>query len=197
MPERAVFLDRDGTVNEEVGFLNNPDQLKLIAGTPEAVKLLNNMDFLTIIVSNQSGIARGFLSETQLHQIHRRLKNMLREIGAIIDNIYYCPHHPEAEIFRYRKDCKCRKPKPGMLRRAAEEMEIDLQKSYLIGDKLSDLAAGFAAGCRTVLVLTGYGRKSQQGIGELDFAPDYIADNLLDAAEWIEKTLEVLKTSSV
>jgi len=198
MPERAVFLDRDGTINEEVGFLNNPDQLKLITGTAEALKLLNNMGFLTVVISNQSGIARGFLTEDRLLEINRELTTMLRESGAIIDKIYYCPHHPDAEISRYHRDCDCRKPNPGMLRRAAEELSVDLQKSFVIGDKISDLTAGFAAGCRTVLVLTGYGRKSQQRIGELSFAPDFIAQDLLDAARWIRrKTLEVSKTSSV
>lgn len=185
MPDRAVFLDRDGTINTEVNYLNNIDQLKLIDGTPEAIQILNNMSFRVIVITNQAAVARGFLSEDYLQKINQTLCNMLAEKDAKIDAIYYCPHHPTAGKGRYLQDCDCRKPRPGMLLQAAKAWQIDLTQSYVIGDKLSDLQAGQAAGCRTIMVLTGYGREHREKIPHAGPVPDYIAGDLLDAAKWI------------
>lgn len=187
MKYRAVFLDRDGTVNEEVNYLNNVDQLKLIDGTAEAVQLLNNMGFKVIIFTNQAAIARGFLSEDGLQVIHQEMKKMLAAQNARIDAIYYCPHHPTAGEGIYKKECECRKPNPGMLLQAAEDLDIDLSASFTVGDKMSDLAAGKAVHCKNILVRTGYGTETETEIPNYSFQPDYIADNLLEAAKWILK----------
>ncbi len=184
-PHRAVFLDRDGTINTEVNYLNNIDQLKLIDGTPEAIQILNDMNLRVIVITNQAAVARGFLNEDDLTEIHQTLCNMLAEKGAMIDAVYYCPHHPTEGKDRYLQVCDCRKPRPGMLYRAAEDWRVDLTQSYVIGDKLSDLQAGAAAGCRTILVLTGYGREQRDQIPQSGLVPDYIADDLLEAAKWI------------
>lgn len=183
--ERAVFLDRDGTINVEVNYLNNVDQLNLIDGTARAIEMLNNKGFKVIIFTNQAAIARGYLSEDYLDVIHQELKNMLEAENAFIDAVYYCPHHPTAGTGAYTKNCQCRKPNPGMLLTAAEEHRIDLSASYTVGDKLSDLGAGHAVGCKNILVRTGYGREAEKEIPNHHFRPDYIADNLLAASKWI------------
>lgn len=182
----AVFLDRDGTVIQERGYLNHPDALELISGAADAVALLNRSGFKIIVVSNQSGVARGYFPEDLLQSLHQKMSALLAKRGARLDAIYYCPHHPCAGEPPYRKDCDCRKPKTGMLERAAEEFPIDVAQSYLVGDKMSDMQTAKNAGCKAVLVMTGYGK------GEWEFnrarvpsAPDYIAADLLDAAHWI------------
>lgn len=150
-PRPAIFLDRDGTINEEVKFLNHPSQLKLIEGAAEAIKLINKSNYLAIIVTNQPVIARGECSIEELEYIHAKLETMLGKEGAYINAIYYCPHHPdkgfEGERPEYKIECDCRKPKPGMLLQAAKDWNIDLSKSYMIGDSERDLEAGKEAGC--------------------------------------------------
>jgi len=174
----AVFLDRDGTINEEVGYLSEPEELHLIPGAAEAIRLLNRAGVLAIVVTNQSGVGRGYFSEARVKAIHEQLAMQLAAYGAHLDAIYYCPHHPD-------KGCDCRKPKPGMLKRAAEEHSIALDRSFAVGDKVSDLEAGRRAGCRTVLVLTGYGMEARKAFKHSDFQPDYIARDLLGAVRWI------------
>lgn len=185
MGQRGIFLDRDGTINEEVEYLNNVDQLKLIDGATGAIRLLNNAGYKVVVITNQSGIAKGYLTEDQLAIIHAEFKKMLEKENAYIDAIYYCPHHPEAEVDAYRMDCDCRKPKPGMLTQAAKDLDLDLKSSFIVGDKISDLGAGDAAGCRKILVRTGYGKEMEKELPNTTFQANYIADNVLAAVKWI------------
>ena len=152
MSSKAVFLDRDKTIIEDPGYINNPAQVRLIPGAAAALADLRKMGYKIIIVTNQSGIARGIITEQALAQIHERLKQLLAEQTAYIDRIYYCPYHPDGVIPKFRKDSDWRKPKPGMLFTAAKEMDIDLAASWMIGDDYRDIAAGKAAGCRTIIV---------------------------------------------
>jgi len=175
----AVFLDRDGTINEETQYLCDPRSLRLIPGAAEAVRRLNQSGAPVIVVTNQAGVGRGYYSESRVAEVHAELARALAAQGAHLDAIYYCPHHPD-------EGCTCRKPEPGMLLRAAEEWEIDLARSYMVGDKLSDLQAGQRAGCRSVLVLTGYGAQALPTLGsEGGRPPDHVACDLADAVTWI------------
>ena len=156
---RAVFLDRDGTINVDHGYVCRAEEFEIIPGAPEAIRRLRDAGFQVIVVTNQAGIARGYYGETELHALHCHLDRELERSGTAIDAYYYCPHHPEQGIGPFRRDCECRKPLPGMLRQAAADRAIDLEGSYLVGDKLSDIQAGLAAGCTPILVLTGYGAR--------------------------------------
>ncbi|NMB46549.1 MAG: HAD family hydrolase [Firmicutes bacterium] len=179
----AVFLDRDGTIIEEVNYLRDPAQIQLIPTAIPALTLLQQ-HFPLVIITNQSGIARGYLSENQLHQIHDHLELLLGAADVHLTKIYYCPHHPKAGHLPYRQACACRKPQPGMLLAAADELDLDLARSFTIGDQLSDIAAGSNAGTHTILVRTGYGSKHQQRVA-VEMSPDYVADDLWTAATWI------------
>jgi len=158
-PQKAIFLDRDGTINKYVGFLRNIDEFELIPGVAEAIKRINSSGYLAIVVTNQPVIARGEVTVPELQEIHNKMETLLGADGAYLDAIYYCPHHPhrgyEGEIPELKIDCDCRKPKPGMLFRAAEDFNIDLTTSWMIGDGENDIKAGKAAGCRTALIGTG------------------------------------------
>jgi len=174
---KAVFLDRDGTINEEVNYLSDPKDLKLLPGVAEAIRMFNEANYKVIIITNQSAIARGFLTVEKLNNIHEKLLKLLEEKGARIDAIYYCPHHPDEE-------CECRKPKAGLILRASKEHNINIRMSYMIGDRLIDIEAGRNAGCKTVLVKTGYGGQELNKI-HFNSKPDFIADNLYTAAKMI------------
>lgn len=182
----GVFVDRDGTLNEEVGYLNHPRRLVLLPGSGAAIRLLNEAGLVTILISNQSGVARGYFPESLVREIHAKLEGMLAEEGARLDAIYYCPHHPDFGPRELRKACDCRKPGTGMIERGVEEFGLDPARSYVVGDKLSDVACAQAAGATGVLVLTGYGRGelARKGGSEGVF-PDHEATDLLDAAAWI------------
>jgi len=182
MGRPAVFLDRDGTVVREVDYLRSARDLRLLPGAAEAVRRLNRAGYVVVIATNQSGVARGLLTEDELEGIHRTLIERLGRRGARIDAIYYCPHHPQAAVARYRRRCRCRKPRPGMLARAARDLDLDLARSVAVGDSARDIEAGRRSGCRTVLVRTGYGAKAE---ADLRPPPDHIAANLLEAASWI------------
>ena len=182
---RAVFLDRDGTVNEEVSYLRDLKDLKLLPGASQAIKLLNGHSFKVVVITNQSGVARGYLTEKKVEEIHEEMRRQLRGKGAHLDAIYYCPHHPTQGKGKYRKNCWCRKPNPGMLEKAARELKLDLARCYVVGDKLIDLQAGLRVDCKTVLVLTGYGKKYSDEKGEARINIDYVAKTLKHAAEWI------------
>jgi D-glycero-D-manno-heptose 1,7-bisphosphate phosphatase len=186
----GVFLDRDGVINEEVGYLDNPQALKLIPGAVQAIRQLNRVHIPVIVVTNQAGVARGYFPEQRVHEIHETLSRLLAAEGAYIDRYYYCPHHPTEGFGPYRLDCKCRKPKPGMLFKAAEEFGLDLKKCYLIGDKALDIETGWRAGTRTILVLTGYGEEMWRNWPFL-CKPDHIARNLQKAVEWILEVEEL------
>lgn len=168
--QRAVFLDRDGTVNVYKGFLTNIDEFELIDGVAEAIKKINSSGYLCILVTNQPVIARGEVTYEELEQIHNKLETLLGLQGAYIDGIYYCPHHPhkgyEGEVPELKIDCDCRKPKPGMLYKAAKDFNIDLSKSYMVGDSENDIKAGTLAGCKTVLV--GMTQHDMYDYGETD-----------------------------
>jgi D-glycero-D-manno-heptose 1,7-bisphosphate phosphatase len=179
----AVFLDRDGTLVEEVDYLVDPGQLRLIPGAAAAVRRLNEAGWPVVVVTNQSVIARGMASAQQLGQIHARLADLLRAEGARLDAIYYCPHHPDLGEPPYRAACECRKPLPGLLRRAARELDLDLARSAMIGDGLRDLEAGRAAGCeRLVLVRTGHGRAEETKVRGAALRPSVAVCDDLAAA---------------
>ena len=185
MLDRSVFLDRDGTINEEVNYLSRPEQLRLLQGAAAAIRQINEAGLKAVITTNQAGVARGYFSEEKLQQIHLELQKMLGAQEARLDAIYHCPHHPTHGQGPYKINCTCRKPKPGMLRRAARELKIDLSRSFVVGDKISDLEPGLIVGCRTILVRTGYGREAEQMLNNCSFQPDCIADTLLEATRWI------------
>lgn len=185
MANCGVFLDRDGTINQEVNYLTNSSQLSLIEGAAKGVQQLNQAGLKVIVITNQAAVARGYLTEQALSSIHQAMQDELRSHQATVDAIYYCPHHPTEGQPPYRCDCDCRKPNAGMLTRAAEELEIDLQRSFVVGDKLSDLQAGRRAGCTTVLVRTGYGSEVEQSLVAESVQPDFVADDLLAASAWI------------
>jgi D-glycero-D-manno-heptose 1,7-bisphosphate phosphatase len=182
----AVFIDRDGTLTEEVGYVNHPSRLRLLPRSAAAVRLLNQAGIAAVVATNQAGIARGYFSEEVMHAVHERLHAELKDAGAHLDGLYVCPHHPTEGVPPFRADCDCRKPRPGMLRQAARDLDLDLGDSTMVGDKASDLLVAPAVGARAVLVLTGY------GLGEWEhrrahFAvtPDHVAGDLLDAVEWV------------
>ncbi|MGD0586810.1 MAG: D-glycero-beta-D-manno-heptose 1,7-bisphosphate 7-phosphatase [Oryzomonas sp.] len=154
--KRAVFVDRDGTINVEKEYLYRVDEFEFIPGAPQALRLLNEAGFLVVVVSNQSGVARGYFTEEDVDILHRHIAAQLAKTGARVDAWYYCPHHPSGRG-SYSLPCRCRKPMPGMLLEAARRHNIDLAASVMIGDKLVDVETGLAAGCRTILVRTGYG----------------------------------------
>jgi len=179
----AVFVDRDGTITEEMGYLKEPEKLRLIPRSAEAIKLLNRRRMPVIVVSNQSGVARGYFTEKTVRETHQKLKELLTEKGAHLDSIYYCPHHSKFGSPKYRKNCNCRKPKPGMLLKAARRFNLDLKKGYVIGDKVEDIKLARKVGARGILVLTGYGRKSKSK----KLNPDHTAKDLYHAVQWILK----------
>jgi D-glycero-D-manno-heptose 1,7-bisphosphate phosphatase len=181
----AVFLDRDGTLTDEVGYVNHPSRLRLLPRSAEAIRRLNAAAVPAVVVTNQAGIARGYFSQDVLDAVNATLVAQLAEAGARLDGIYVCPHHPTEGAPPYRARCECRKPKPGLLRRAAAELGLDLARSTMIGDKPSDLLPGREVGAATVLVLTGYGRGEWEYHRErFEVKPDHVADDLLDAVEW-------------
>jgi D-glycero-D-manno-heptose 1,7-bisphosphate phosphatase len=153
----AIFLDRDGVLIEDSHYLGDQSRVRLVPGSSEAVAALNRAGWVVVVVTNQSGVARGMFTEADVGDVHAHLAELLLGFGAKIDAWQYCPHHPEGGVAEYRVACACRKPQAGMLLRAAEERGLDLAASWMIGDRVSDLEAGAAAGCRTALVRTGYG----------------------------------------
>lgn len=188
---RAVFLDRDGTINEEVGYLDDLAKLKIIPAAFEAVRLINAAKMKSVVITNQAGIARGLFSEDFVKTANKYLHAEFLKKKALIDAFYYCPHHPTEGIGSYRKRCGCRKPAPGMLIQAAREMNIDLTRSYIIGDRYNDMEAGKKAGVKGILVKTGFGQSVLQDDGPDKLTaynqPDFIAADILEAVRWILK----------
>ena len=179
----AVFLDRDGTINEEIGYLDSLEKLKIIPEAFAAIRLINQNGMKAVVITNQSGVARGFFSEEFVQTVHARIQEQLKARKAFIDAFYHCPHHPTEGQGVYLQACNCRKPAPGLLFKAADEMEIDLGRSYMIGDMPKDVEAAKRAGAKGILVRTGYGQEHRA----FDVEPDYIAGNILDAVRWILK----------
>ena len=183
---RAVFIDRDGTISEEVGYVNHPSRYKVFPFAAAAVRALNEAGWLAVLVTNQAGVARGYFKEELISEVHKVLVAELERGGARLDAIYYCPHHPSVGEPPYRFDCDCRKPRPGLLKRAAQELGLDLSRCWMVGDRYSDTELARNAGVRSAFVLTGYGR------GELEYQsdawphrPDLVAENLLEAVKTI------------
>ncbi len=185
MKRRAVFLDRDGTLIEERDYLYRPEQVNLLPGAARAARLLREAGFYLVLVTNQSAVAKGLLTEKQLAVIHNRLQHLLEREKTKLDAVYYCPHHPQSGSVSYRMSCACRKPAPGMLLRAAEEHDLCLCNSFLVGDKLTDIVAGRRAGCRTILIKTGYGEQELRKIWQARIIPDFVLENLAQAARLI------------
>jgi len=171
---KAVFLDRDGTISRDVPYCSRPEDFELLPMVAEAIKLLNDHGLKVIVVTNQSGVGRGYFTEDMLAQIHQKMVDELAKTGAFVDAIYYCPHHPD-------ENCECRKPKPKMILQAARDLDINIRRSYFVGDSDLDIEAGKRAGCRTVLVKTSNGNASilEQHL------PDVVVVNLFEAATWI------------
>lgn len=185
-PRAAVFLDRDGTINEQMGYINHITRFQLLAGVGRAIHALNEHWLPVVVVTNQSGLARGYFPESLLDEVHQEMCHQLSLEGAHLDGLYVCPHHPEAKEERFRVDCNCRKPKTGLLEQAAVDLNLDLHRSFVVGDRWSDLRCGAAVGATTILVLTGYGRGDASYIGpHQTVQPDYVAEDLEDAVRWI------------
>jgi D-glycero-D-manno-heptose 1,7-bisphosphate phosphatase len=184
MSKRAVFLDRDGTLLEEAGYLDRLERLVFFPYSVDAVRLLNRAGFAIVIVTNQAGIARGIFKEAFVADAHRHIAHRLAAGGARIDAFYYCPHHPEAVVAAYRQSCDCRKPQSGLFTRAAAEHDLALDRSFVIGDRWHDLEAGQRVGARGILVRTGYGRTEESSPGA-HAAPSAIVDNMMEAVSWI------------
>ena len=186
MTRRAIFMDRDGTISDEVGYVNHLSRYRLLPRSLQAIRLVNDSGFLAVVTTNQSGVARGYFSESLVEQVHERLLAWARDSGARLDAIYYCPHHPQEGDPPFRSDCDCRKPRPGMIRRAAREHDIDLSRSYVVGDTRADIEAGAAAGVPGILVLTGYGRGLvEHGRDTMRVEPLAIREDLLEAVRFI------------
>ena len=182
----AVFIDRDGTLTDEVGYVNHPSRLRLLPRSAEAIRRLNQAHVAAVVVTNQAGVARGYFSEDVLDAVNTTLVMQLKAAGAHLDGLYVCAHHPTEGEPPWRVDCDCRKPKPGLLLRAAADLGLDLASSTIVGDKASDLAVAPRVGAQSVLVLTGY------GLGEWEYRrasfpvePDHVAGDLLDAVDWV------------
>ena len=191
MKRPAVFLDRDGTINEQMGYINHISRFVLLPGAAQAICRLNEHDIPVVVVTNQSGLARGYFPASLLEEVHAELVRLLAAEGARLDGIYVCPHHPEAKVEQYRQVCRCRKPQIGLLEQAAAELDLDIARSFMVGDRWSDLECGVRAGAVPVLVLTGYGRGELEFIGpQKKIQPALIASDLPDAAEQIIRRLK-------
>jgi len=182
---KAVFLDRDGTINKDVGYPSSYDMIEIFPNSFEAVKKINEAGLQAVVVTNQSGIARGFIKEQELTEMHRKLQEDFSRRNAFIHKIYYCPHFPESPHSIYGKKCSCRKPETGMALQAAADLNIDTSLSYMVGDKVEDILFGININAKTILVLTGYGKKSQYLLKAKGIEPAYIAADLLEAVNWI------------
>ena len=186
MKKPAVFMDRDGTVNEQMGYINHLDRFVLLPGTGEAIRLLNDAGYLAIIVSNQSGVARGYFPIDLVHRVHGKMTSLIKKEGAVLDGIYFCPHYPNGKVSPYGAICDCRKPRSGLIRKACEAFDIDMENSYVIGDRCTDIEMAHRADLKGILVKTGY------GMGDLEyvfpgfpFQPVHVAEDLLGAVRWI------------
>lgn len=189
--KRAVFLDRDGTINVEVDYLHRRTDFAFIPGAPQAIRRLKEAGYLVVVVTNQSGVARGYYDEAAVSALHAHIQEELAAIGTRIDAFYLCPHHPSEGVGEYRVECDCRKGAPGMLLRAAREHDIDLAASWMVGDKLADIEAGMAAGSRPILVRTGYGLMDEGKVAA-GFPGTSVCDDLAAAVELILSTRQTL-----
>ena len=186
MKRPAVFIDRDGTISEEVGYVNHPSRFRVFPYAAEAIRILNEIGWLAIVITNQAGVARGYFSEDVILKIHEQLRGDLQNGGAQLDAIYYCAHHPSVGEPPYRLDCDCRKPKPGLIQQAARDFDIDIAASWMAGDRYSDVELARNAGLRSAFVLSGYGRGEWEYQSEnWKYQPDMVCENLLEAVKSI------------
>lgn len=188
---RAIFIDRDGTLSQEIGYVNHASRYRMFPFAVDAIRLINRSGFLAVLVTNQAGVARGYFPEETIGEVHAVVTAALAAGDAHLDAIYYCPHHPSVGEAPYRLDCDCRKPRPGLLRRAERELGVDLARSFVVGDRKGDLDLAWSVGATAVMVKTGY------GLGELQShaprwprPPDLVAENLLHAVELILTRVE-------
>lgn len=186
MKQPAVFIDRDGTINEQKGYINHVTRFKLLPRVPQAIRMLNRHGFLALVITNQSGVARGYYPLDLVETIHRIMVSQIREKKGSLDGIFFCPHHPAGSVTEFARDCDCRKPKPGLIEQACRSFEIDLKRSFVVGDMCTDMELAQRAGLPGVMVKTGY------GLGEIEYIlpgktakPVHIAEDLLDAVRWI------------
>ena len=191
MSEKAIFLDRDDTLIDDPGYINDPEQVKLLDGVPEALIQLHALGYKLIVVTNQSAVAHGIVTEKVLGEIHERLKRLLADKNAFLDGIYYCPYHPEGVVPKYCKESNCRKPNPGMLLKAADEMDIDLSQSWCVGNSSRDIEAGLQAGCKTILIdmPPAHQRQPASSLSPARVNPDYKAVNIKEAVNIVKKYL--------
>lgn len=186
MKRPAVFIDRDGTINEQMGYINHLSRFHLLPGVAEAIRLLNKNDFLVIIITNQSGVARGYFPIELLHEIHSLMIDTLRHDGANIDAVFFCPHYAGGKVPEYSHECDCRKPRTGLIDQARDSFNIDMSRSYLIGDHTTDLELAHRCNLEGIMVRTGYGMGEISYIlQQMSIKPCYIAEDLLDAVKWI------------
>jgi D-glycero-D-manno-heptose 1,7-bisphosphate phosphatase len=184
----AVFIDRDGTINEQMGYINHISRFMLLPGSAEAIRLLNDHGYLVIIVSNQSGVARGYFPMDLANEIHAHMRVLLERDNARVDGIFFCPHYPKGKLPEYSRACECRKPKTGLIKMACGDFDIDMANSYVIGDRCTDMELARNAGLKGILVKTGYGLGDLEYVfPHLPFKPFHVTDDLLDAAKWIVK----------
>ena len=184
MKRRAVVVDRDGTLIKEAGYLDRLERLEFYPYTIDAVRLLNRAGFAVVVATNQSGVARGLLDVSFVTETHDRMAATLAAGGARVDGWYYCPHHPKGIRDEYRCDCDCRKPRAGLLHRAAADLDLDLPRSFAVGDRWHDVEAGAAVGAKGILVRTGYGRAQEESPSR-SVAPAARVENLIEAVSWI------------
>lgn len=179
MKSRTVFLDRDGTINVNVEYLDSPEEFQMYSGVPEGIRKLNSIGFKVVVITNQSGIGRGYYTEDVVKAIHKKMIDELGESGAKIDATYYCPHRPEEK-------CSCRKPEVALFRKAGKELDIDFRRSYVVGDRMMDVIAGHRMGCRTVLVPErGKEEEVELEMRQSDVTPTHVAKDFLSAVEWV------------
>lgn len=186
--QKAVFLDRDGVINKEVHYLHKLRDIEIMENAPETIKKLKEMGYFVIVVTNQPVVARGIATEKEIEDINEKINELIKkQNGFGIDRFYFCPHHPNADLEKYRKVCDCRKPSSGSLIKASEDFDIDLDKSWMIGDMVSDIAAGNNAGCRTILIETDYSYKKIKGAYDgTNEIPDFKIKNFYDCLKIIK-----------
>jgi len=179
MGHKAVFLDRDGTLNEEVGYVNHLERFRLLPRVAPAIRLLNRFQFKVVVITNQSGVARGYFPESLVDLVHQKMHGLLRAEEAYLDGVYYCPHHPDQK-------CRCRKPEAGLVEAAMKELDLDRSQCYMVGDRGVDMEFGRRIGAKSILVLTGYGRGEWEYLGDQwEAKPDHVAGDLYEAVQWI------------
>lgn len=185
MLSKVVFLDRDGTIIEDKNFLKTPDEIEFFPGSVQAIRILRNLGYKIVVLSNQSGIGRGILTEKMVKEVNDSLIRRLEEKDAPVDALYFCPHQRD-------DNCGCRKPKTGMIQKAAQELKLNLKNTVVIGDKLTDVKLGKNIRAKTILVQTGYGKKELDKLVDVNDKPDFVAENLLQAVNWL-KNLRSMK----